>query len=107
MSADTLKMMDLGREQRIFDEHQFRKSASEDKRSTPQRIRTSNLRIRSPMLYPVELGVRCIFAFFHWFHWIRQKYDETAARLVRRLHGGSIIMAEKGDRSKAFAVVRW
>lgn len=27
-------------------------------KSTPQRSRTSNLRIRSPMLYPVELGVR-------------------------------------------------
>ncbi len=26
--------------------------------STPQRIRTSNLRFRRPMLYPIELGVR-------------------------------------------------
>lgn len=26
-------------------------------RSTPQRIRTSNLRFRRPMLYPIELGV--------------------------------------------------
>ena len=31
--------------------------SSNFKASTPQRIRTSNLRIRSPMLYPVELGV--------------------------------------------------
>ncbi len=28
------------------------------KSSTPQRIRTSNLRFRRPMLYPVELGVQ-------------------------------------------------
>ena len=27
-------------------------------KSTPQRIRTSNLRFRRPMLYPIELGVR-------------------------------------------------
>jgi hypothetical protein len=26
-------------------------------KSTPQRIRTSNLRFRRPMLYPIELGV--------------------------------------------------
>lgn len=33
------------------------------KRSTAQRIRTSNLRIRSPMLYPVELGLRVAYLF--------------------------------------------
>ena len=31
---------------------------SSSKISTPQRIRTSNLRFRRPMLYPIELGVR-------------------------------------------------
>jgi hypothetical protein len=30
------------------------------KSSTPQRIRTSNLRFRKPMLYPVELGVHLV-----------------------------------------------
>ncbi len=30
---------------------------SDDVESTPQRIRTSNLRFRRPMLYPIELGV--------------------------------------------------
>jgi len=29
-----------------------------EEESTPQRIRTSNLRFRRPMLYPIELGVR-------------------------------------------------
>ncbi len=28
--------------------------------STPQRIRTSNLRFRRPMLYPIELGVQVV-----------------------------------------------
>ena len=30
--------------------------------STPQRIRTSNLRFRRPMLYPIELGVQIFLA---------------------------------------------
>ncbi len=36
--------------------NQSHQESSSDK-STPQRIRTSNLRFRRPMLYPVELGV--------------------------------------------------
>ena len=33
-------------------------SLEEETESTPQRIRTSNLRFRRPMLYPIELQVR-------------------------------------------------
>ena len=29
-------------------------------KNTPEKIRTSNLRFRRPMLYPVELGVRVV-----------------------------------------------
>ena len=35
-----------------------RRTVSKSVPSTPQRIRTSNLRFRRPMLYPIELGVR-------------------------------------------------
>lgn len=47
--------------------------------STPQRIRTSNLRFRRPMLYPVELGVRWRFCIWLGF-W--QKLWTLATKLV-------------------------
>src|SRR3954452_17378323 len=58
------------------------------KSSTPQRIRTSNLRIRSPMLYPVELGVHGLL------------FDRFAARSRRaNYHAGNWPREQGGCRS--------